>query len=121
MIESLRDSLTTREMNAIQSLETLVPPSVSANIIPTLPSKKITALLNSIQHHLAAGHRTPVIHFVSAYRGEGADAIALETAYTAAVVFELLDESITYPEQITASTGLPVLATFERAQGARKS
>ena len=39
----------------------------------------------------------------------------------AAVVFELLDESITYPEQITASTGLPVLATFERAQGARKS
>ena len=84
MIESLRDSLTTREMNAIQSLETLVPPSVSANIIPTLPSKKITALLNSIQHHLAAGHRTPVIHFVSAYRGEGADAIALETAYTAA-------------------------------------
>jgi tyrosine-protein kinase Etk/Wzc len=37
-----------------------------------------------------------------------------------AIVFELLDESITYPEQITASTGLPVLATFEqRTKGTR--
>jgi Mrp family chromosome partitioning ATPase len=80
----IKDGLTDRESTAIRALETLVPPSVPANIMPTLPAKKINALLNSIEHHLDSGHGTSIIHFVSAYRGEGADAIALETAYAAA-------------------------------------
>lgn len=51
---------------------------------PLLPPGKIISILAAINHH-ALETNNPVVHFTSAYAGEGADTIALETAYTAAI------------------------------------
>lgn len=51
-----------------------------------LPPEKVSALLTSVDHHLS--HRKTregvIVHFTSAYAGEGAQRIAFETGYMAA-------------------------------------
>lgn len=78
-------SLTPKEQQMLQSIENLSSQTVAATVALSLPSRKITTLLDAIHHALPANAGTPALHFVSAHNNEGAEIIALETAYNAAV------------------------------------
>jgi protein-tyrosine kinase len=80
-------ALSTDEFTALQSLAMLPLQQIPARIRLTLPFERLATLLRSVKFNLAQGQaaapETPVIHFVSPHRDDGADVIAFETAYIA--------------------------------------
>jgi len=60
---------------------------VPTKIRLTLPFERLATLLRSLKYNLSLGQsavpETPIIHFVSPHRDDGADVIAFETAYVA--------------------------------------
>jgi Mrp family chromosome partitioning ATPase len=75
--------LTLQESTALQSLAMLPLQMVATKVTLTLPFESLATLLRSIRHRLSAATETPVIHFVSPHKDEGADVIAFELAYIA--------------------------------------
>jgi hypothetical protein len=59
--------------------------SVEMDLALKLPEEKVAGLVNSLDLNLVA-KGAPILHFVSAYQGEDAGRIALETAYAEAVI-----------------------------------
>ena len=80
-------SLSVNEFEALQSLAMLPMQQMPTKLRLTLPFERLATLLRSLKHNLATGQsgapETPVIHFVSPHRDDGADVIAFETAYVA--------------------------------------
>jgi Mrp family chromosome partitioning ATPase len=72
------------ETSQLQALETLPVYRNQDKISLRLASKKTTELLATLKNILA-DKKTPVIQFISAYNGEGAETIAFELAYRASM------------------------------------
>lgn len=63
----------------------LAPQTTSAgNIVLTLPSEKVSGLLQTVLHHLGTNSGASAVQLVSAYTGEGSEPIGFEMAYAAA-------------------------------------
>lgn len=81
------NALSIDEFTALQSLAMLPVQQMPTRIRLTLPFERLATLLRSLKHNLAQGRETvpetPVIHFVTPHRNDGADVIAFETAYVA--------------------------------------
>lgn len=60
--------------------------TIQAHVQPVLPADRIRGLLHAIDRNLPARDDggCPIVHFISAYKSEGADLIAFETAVVAA-------------------------------------
>jgi protein-tyrosine kinase len=80
-------ALSIHELNALQSLAMLPLQQIPTKIRLTLPFERLATLLRSLKYNLALGQQevpeTPIIHFVSPHKDDGADVIAFETAYVA--------------------------------------
>ncbi|HYD18349.1 MAG TPA: hypothetical protein VEF76_07715 [Patescibacteria group bacterium] len=68
----------------VPAIEALRPVMFAARVKLSLPTADVLGLFRSIQMKFASLETTPVIHFVSPHKGEGADVIAFETAIAAA-------------------------------------
>jgi len=80
--KAANSALSVNEFTALQSLAMMPLQQIPAKIRLTLPFERLATLLRSIKHNMSAPE-TPVIHFVSPHRDDGADVIAFETAYVA--------------------------------------
>ncbi len=58
---------------------------VSAKITRTFPPAKLLGLLHAVEKNMKTAARTPAVLFVSPHKNAGADVIAFETAYAAAL------------------------------------
>ena len=85
--KTMNSALSVNEFEALQSLAMLPMQQVPTRIRLTLPFERLATLLRSLKHNLSQGQtaapETPIIHFVSPHRDDGADVIAFETAYVA--------------------------------------
>ncbi len=84
MPEILRKEVKVANDIALEKLDISAARVVSLEFTPELRQEKIAGIVNSIGLNLSSDS-TPIVHFTSAYDGEGADKIAMEVAYAEAM------------------------------------